>query len=223
MASLLLSPLEVRILGCLLEKERITPENYPLSLNSLTTACNQTTNREPVTGYEEKTVEQGMEALRAKKLATMVRLAGSRVEKFRHNLLDFYSLERGEVALLCVLMLRGRQTPGELRTRTERMHGFESVEAVEAALQGLMEGAEPLVRLLPQSPGQKERRYAQLLSGEPAADEPSSSSSPATETAVPFIPPPNPRIETLEAEVSALKAELAAFREEFTAFKKSFE
>src|ERR1700677_3390150 len=154
-----LSPLETRVLGCLLEKERITPENYPISLHSLTAACNQTTNREPVTGYEEKTVEQALDSLRGLKLATMVRLAGSRVEKYRHNLLDFYTLDRGEVALMCVLMLRGRQTPGELRFRTERMHAFASVQEVETSLQRLMEGSEPLVRILPQSPGQKERRY----------------------------------------------------------------
>src|SRR5271155_2770333 len=122
-----LSPLETRVLGCLLEKERITPENYPLSLHSLTAACNQTTNRDPVTGYEEKTVEQALDALRGMKLATMVWGAGARVQKYRHNLPDFYTLDEGEIALMCVLMLRGRQTPGELRTRTERMHAFENV------------------------------------------------------------------------------------------------
>ncbi len=216
---LTLSPLETRILGCLLEKERITPENYPLSLNALTAACNQTTNREPVTGYDERTIEQGLESLRAKKLATMVRMAGSRVEKYRHNLLDFYTLDRGEVALLCVLMLRGRQTPGELRARTERMHAFADTAEVEAALGKLTGGDEPIIRILPHSPGQKERRYVQLLSGEPAAEE----SAPVSETAVPFTPPENSRIESLEAEVGALKAELAALREEFAKFRKQFE
>ncbi len=214
-----LSPVETRVLGCLLEKERVTPENYPISLHSLTAACNQTTNRDPVTGHDEKTVEQALDALRAKKLATMVRLAGSRVEKYRHNLLDFYNLERGEVALLCVLMLRGRQTPGELRVRTERMHAFPGTVEIEAALQKLMEGDNPLVRILPQSPGQKERRYVQLLSGEPAIEE----SAPAAETSVPFIPPENSRINALESEVGALKSELAAIREEFAKFKKQFE
>lgn len=214
-----LSPVENRVLGCLLEKERITPENYPLSLHSLTAACNQTTNRDPVTGYDVKTVEQALDALRAKKLATMVRLAGSRVEKYRHNLLDFYALERGEVALLCVLMLRGRQTPGELRARTDRMHAFPGTAEVEAALQKLMEGSEPLARILPQSPGQKEQRYVQLLSGEPAEE----SAPPAAETAVPFIAPENSRIDALEAEVSALKSEMTSLREEFATFRKQFE
>ena len=215
-----LSPLETRVLGCLLEKERITPENYPISLHSLTAACNQTTNREPVTGYEEKTVEQALDSLRGLKLATMVRLAGSRVEKYRHNLLDFYTLDRGEVALMCVLMLRGRQTPGELRSRTERMHAFASVQEVETSLQRLMEGSEPLVRILPQSPGQKERRYVQLLSGEPVAEE----SAPVTaELSAAPVPREKSRVDVLESEVSALKSELAAIREEFATFRKQFE
>lgn len=216
-----LSPLETRILGCLLEKERTTPENYPISLNSLAAACNQTTNRDPVTGYDEKTVEQGLDSLRAMKLATMVRLAGSRVEKYRHNLLDFYTLDRGETALMCVLMLRGRQTPGELRARTDRLHPFGGVGQVEAVLQKLMEGDEPLVRILPQSPGQKERRYVQLLSGEPEAEE--FASAPVAETPLASISPGKSRIDLLEAEVGALKAELIAFREEFAKFMKQFE
>ena len=218
----LLSPLETRVLGCLLEKERITPENYPISLHSLTAACNQTTNRDPVTGYDEKTIEQGLDALREKKLATMVRLAGSRVEKYRHNLLDFYTLDRGETALVCVLMLRGRQTPGELRARTDRMHAFPGVQEVETSLQKLMEGNEPLVRILPQSPGQKERRYVQFLSGEPAIEE-TPSAIVATKSPAAPAPQGKSRIDLLEAEVSALKSELAAFREEFATFRKQFE
>src|SRR5437764_948872 len=113
-----LSSVETRTLGCLLEKERITPENYPLSLHSLTVACNQSTNREPVVGYDEKTVERALDSLREKKLATVIWGAGARVQKYRHNLLDVYTLDKREAALLCVLMLRGAQTPGELRART---------------------------------------------------------------------------------------------------------
>ena len=220
-----LSPLETRILGCLLEKERITPEGYPLSLHSLTTACNQTTARDPVTGYDETVVEQGLDALREKKRATMVWGAGSRVQKFRHNLLDAYGLEPAEVAVLCVLMLRGRQTPGELRSRTERMHAFANTEAVEARLQKLMEGSDPLVRILPHSPGQKERRYVQLLSGEPVAEEAGSTvaESPYSSSQNPGAPQSKSRMDLLEAEVSALKAELAALREEFAGFRKQFE
>ena len=122
-----LTSLETRVLGCLLEKEHLTPENYPLSLHSLTAACNQSTNRDPVVSYEEKAVEAGLNSLREKKLASVIFGAGSRVQKYRHKLLEHYTLSPAEVALLCVLLLRGPQTPGELRSRAERMHSFESV------------------------------------------------------------------------------------------------
>ena len=214
-----LSPVETRVLGCLLEKERITAENYPLSLHALTAACNQTTNRDPVTGYDEKTVEHGLDGLRDKMLATMVWGAGSRVQKYRHNLMDVYELDRREVALLCVLMLRGRQTPGELRGRADRLHVFDTVQEVEMCLQKLMEGDDPLVRILPQSPGQKERRYVQLLSGEPAVEEGAAVAIPMA----PPLPPDRSRIDLLESEVRAVRMELAAFREEFEGFKKQFE
>lgn len=213
-----LSPSETRILGCLLEKERTTPENYPLSLHSLTAACNQTTNRDPITSYAEKEIDDGLQQLREKKLATMVWGAGSRVQKYRHNLLDIYDFDRKEIALLCVLMLRGRQTAGELRGRTERLHAFESIQEVEACLQKLSEGEDPLVRLLPQSPGQKERRYVQLLSGEPAPEE--------TASVPVFIDSPSPsktRIDLLEEDVKTLRSELESLRQEFAGFKKQFE
>src|SRR5882724_5153407 len=122
-----LNALETRILGCLLEKERLTPENYPLSLNGLTAACNQTTNRDPITAYDEKTVEAGVNALREKKLAMVIFGAGSRVQKYRHRFEDHYVLERPETALICTLLLRGPQTLGELRTRTERFFAFASL------------------------------------------------------------------------------------------------
>ncbi len=135
MPDLQLDAVEARILVCLLEKERLTPENYPLSLHSLTAACNQSSNREPVVGYDEKTVETGLYTLREKKLASLIHAAGARVQKYRHNLPDLYELTAGETALLCVLLLRGPQTPGELRTRTERAYRFERIEEVEAALE----------------------------------------------------------------------------------------
>ena len=134
---LTLSPAETRILGCLLEKERITPENYPLSLNSLIAACNQSTNRDPITAYDAPTVESGLDGLRQKKLAVMIMSAGSRVAKFRHELLNHFDLSPREVALLCVLLLRGPQTLGELRSRTERMQFFDSLEQVETFLADL--------------------------------------------------------------------------------------
>lgn len=215
--TLTLSPEETRILGCLIEKERTTPDQYPLSLNSVTTACNQSTNRDPVTYYGDNVVALGLDDLRGKKLVTQLWGAGSRVQKFRHNLLDAYELNPREVALLCVLLLRGPQMLGELRIRTERLHAFASVGEVEECLRGLSEGAEPLVRELPARPGQKENRFVQLLSGEPGLDEP-----PATEIR-PAVASGPTRVETLEAEVATLKSEVAALREEFARFRKQFE
>jgi hypothetical protein len=141
MSSLVLTSVETRILGSLLEKERITPENYPLSLNSLVAACSQTTSRDPVVAYDQKTVEDGLQSLRDKGLATVVFGAGSRVQKYRHNLGDHFNLQSREVALLAVLLLRGPQTPGELRSRSERLHGFAAVEEVESCLESLCSGA----------------------------------------------------------------------------------
>ena len=214
-----LTPIETRILGCLLEKERITPENYPLSLNSLIAACNQSTNRDPVVSYDEKTVETGVNALREKKLATMTLGAGSRVPKYRHNLLDHFELNQREVALLCILLLRGPQTPGEIRSRAERLQFFDSLEQVESFLSNLTQGADPLVRVLPPQSGQKERRYVQLVSGEPLL---------LTVPEIPYSAPSgeNPgqnQIEALENEVVALKELVQQLREEFAAFRKQFE
>ena len=138
-----LNALETRILGCLLEKERLTPENYPLSLNSLTAACNQSTNRDPVTAYDEKTVEEGLNALRDKKLAMVLFGAGSRVQKYRHRLPDHYALEPKEIGLICVLLLRGPQTLGELRTRTERFYGFPSLDTPSANASKIWRRREP--------------------------------------------------------------------------------
>ncbi len=213
---MILSPVETRILGCLLEKERTTPDVYPLSLNSLAVACNQTTNREPVVAYDENAVEQGLASLREKKLATVIFGAGSRVQKYRHTLLETYNLDRREVALLCVLLLRGTQTPGELRTRTERLCGVLTLEETEACLENLTRGEHPLVRAIPARLGQKEKRYVQLLSGEPDLAEPPSAA---------HIEGPigKSRIEKLEEEVASLRGELQNLREEFAAFRKQFE
>lgn len=213
-----LTVVETRILGCMIEKERLTPENYPLSLNSLVAACNQSTNRDPVVSYTEKMVDEGLSQLRQKKLATLVMVAGARVQKFRHHLLDHYTLDNAEVALLCVLLLRGPQTPGELRTRTERLHAFGSVADVEQSLQALATDATPLVRIIPPRPGQKEKRFVQLLSGEPAIEEPTHPPDPLAQAA----PTPS-RIDMLQADVRTLQAELEALRREFAAFKQQFE
>lgn len=219
MAHFELTPVETRILGCLLEKERLTPENYPLSPNALTAACNQSTNREPVMSLDEQTVEEGVIGLREKKLAMVVHQAGARVQKYRHTLPDHYDLSTKEVALLCVLMLRGPQTPGELRARTERMHPFGSLDEVEACLAELARGDDPLVRAFPARPGQKERRFVQLLSGEPGEME---MTAPAQEGTSPRAGT-GARVEALEQEVAALRSELQQLREEFASFKKQFE
>lgn len=205
-----LSPAEVRVLGCLLEKERITPDNYPLSLNALVNACNQSTAREPVLSIGDREVEECLDSLRQKKLATVIFGAGSRVQKYRHNLLDVYNLDERQVALLCTLLLRGPQTAGELRGRSERLAGFASLAEVEQTLDALAAGDEPLVRLLPARPGQKERRYAQLLAGEPAAEEGPIALEP-------------PRAPAGPSRLDALEGELRALREEFERFKRQFE
>ena len=219
MGLFVLTPAETRILGCLLEKERITPENYPLSLNGLIAACNQSTNRDPVVSYDEKTVEAGVDSLRETKLATMTLGAGSRVPKYRHNLLNHFELNQREIALLCVLLLRGPQTPGELRSRTERLQFFDSLEQVESFLADLAKGDDPLVRVLPARPGQKEKRYVQLISGEPVLPGDS-------EAEIPISAPKQnsqSRIEALENEIATLKIELRQLREELLSFRKQFE
>src|SRR3954470_23714168 len=207
---------ETRILGCLMEKERLTPENYPLSLNALTAACNQSTNRDPVMTLEERAVDAGVSSLREKRLATMIHSSGARVQKYRHNLPDHYDLQPREVALLCVLLLRGPQTPGELRARTERFTAFPSIEAVEGTLRELAGGDDPLVRMLPSRPGQKENRYVQLLSGEPV-DAPPGEFQAFTVSTRPS------KTDALESEIAALRAEVHQLREDFATFRKQFE
>jgi uncharacterized protein len=206
-----------------LEKERITPENYPLSLNSLIAACNQSTNRDPITTYDPRTIETGLDGLRQKKLAVMIMSAGSRVAKFRHELLNHFDLTPREVALLCVLLLRGPQTLGELRSRTERLQFFDSLEQVESFLAELARGESPLVRVLPARPGQKESRYVQLLSGEPVVPESplrqGNDSPPATAASA----ADSPRLEAIEKQVAELSAELQELREELASFRKQFE
>jgi uncharacterized protein YceH (UPF0502 family) len=212
-----LSAIEARVLGCLLEKERTTPEYYPLTLNGLMAACNQTTNREPITSYDESTVEQGLDALRQKKLVLVVHSAGARVPKYRHNLFDHYVLRPPESSILCVLLLRGAQTAGELRSRTERLSGPLTLAEIDAYLEELARGGDPLVRVLPARPGQKERRFIQLLAGEPEVTEaPVSSALPIGRV------PEKSRLDALEGEVNSLKRDLQALREDLANFKKEF-
>jgi uncharacterized protein YceH (UPF0502 family) len=207
-----LEAIEVRVLGALIEKEITTPEYYPLSLNALTNACNQKTNREPVTSYSDDEVRDALERLRQRGLSFVRTGAGSRVEKFGHRLQEQFNFSRGETAVLTVLMLRGPQTFGEIRDRAERMHRFDDLEQVERVLRGLAERAEgALARQLPRAPGTKEARWAHLLAGEPAV----------AESAATIVPRPD-RVSELEAEVGRLRSELEALRSEFEAFRRLF-
>jgi uncharacterized protein len=221
-----LSDAEVRVLGALVEKETTTPEYYPLSLNALVNACNQKSNREPVMTLDEEAVRK---ALRSLTEQAMARSAGgaSRVPKFEHRLNELYNFHRHEMAVLCVLLLRGPQTPGELRTRGERMYAFEDLEAVHAALNLLMRREPPLVKVLPRHPGTKESRYMHLLSGDVESAESVSLASEAFHDGGPKSQGPSSaspnRIAELETEVSALRRELETLREQFAAFQKQFQ
>src|SRR5258707_474088 len=163
----LLDPVEVRVLGSLIEKEATTPEYYPLSLNALVNSCNQKSNRDPVMNLDEAAVREALRSLEGQSLVRSVSPADSRVTKYEHRLQEAFNFYRHEIAILCLLLLRGAQTPGELRSRSERMHPFDDLSAVQSSLQHLMKREPPLVKVLPRQPGTKEARYAHLLSGDP--------------------------------------------------------
>lgn len=211
--TILLTPVEARVLGALVEKEATTPEYYPLSLNALVNACNQKNNREPVMQLSEDEVRQALRGLEEDRLAGPARGSDSRVTKYEHHLQEVFNFTRGETAILCVLLLRGPQTPGELRGRTERVHRFEEIEDVLSVLQRLMQREEPLVAALPRQPGTKEIRYAHLLSGEPEA---SLAVSPRT-TAEPMDASSVDRLQHLEAEVANLRREIAEMKAQLSA------
>src|SRR5580658_8809386 len=166
----ILTELETRVLGSLIEKDITTPDYYPLSLNALVNACNQKNNRDPVMTLDEPTVGDALASLQEKRLAGPAGGADSRVTKFEHRLQEVFNFDRREIAVVCVLLLRGPQTPGELRSRTERMYHFEALEDVVSTLDRLAQRELPLARVLPRQPGTKESRYMHLFSGEPAAD-----------------------------------------------------
>ncbi len=202
--TILLNAVEARVLGALVEKEITTPEYYPLSLNALVNACNQKNNREPVMSLDEDTVRQALHRLEDDQLAGPRRGGDSRVTKYEHHLQEVFNFTRGEVAVLCVLLLRGQQTPGELRSRTERMHPFEELEDVLGALQRLMQREPPLAKALPRQPGTKETRYAHLLSGDVEVSE-------MAEVGV-LAAFDDDRVARLETEVAALRQEVAELR-----------
>jgi uncharacterized protein YceH (UPF0502 family) len=202
-----LTAAEARVLGALMEKEVTTPEYYPLSLNALVNACNQRSNREPAMTLDEEDVRQALHGLEDDRLAGQARSADGRVTKYEHWMGEALNLSRAEAALLCVLLLRGPQTPGELRGRTERMHRFDEIGDVLAGLQRLMEREPAIVAVLPRQPGTKESRYAQLLAG-PVERVAASATEPAPENSG-----DESRLARLEAAVEELKQRFAEMRE----------
>jgi uncharacterized protein YceH (UPF0502 family) len=214
-----LSPVEVRIVGALMEKEKTTPANYPLSLNALTNACNQKSNRNPVMDIDETIIAGALDGLGFhRKLTKRLLSDDNRVPKYRHDLTAVFNLTPQEYAAICVLLLRGPQTLGEIRGRSERLFNFESLEEVEQTLNRLAEREDPLVKQLPRQPGRKEARYAHLLSGDIDIEE-----IDIAEPAVIEIRAENERVDKLEQEVEALREELVALKEQFAAFKHQFE
>ena len=195
--------------AALVEKELTTPDNYPLSMNALLSACNQTSNRYPVVDYDQHTVANALENLKASGLARVVYSKGMRVDKYRHVLHEALHLERPDLSVLCVLMLRGPQTAAEIRTRTERMHAFADQREVEGVLSALGSREPPFVMLLPRQPGQKEQRWAQLLGGQPAPED----VAPVPAAAVAGSGPRSDRLSALEDRIASLEARLEALEE----------
>lgn len=214
-----LNPVELRVLGALIEKELTTPEYYPLSLNALVNACNQKSNRDPVMSLDESEVSKALDSLRFKQLA-LVAGGGGRVAKFRHALVEKYRFSPAELALLCELLVRGPQTVGELRGRAERMFQFGELSEVEEVLAELMDRTQPVVTKLPRQLGRKESRYCHLFGGEPdlAAMESAGQGESAKGRGVDAE-----RVEKLEAELAELRQEVSALHQLLSDFKKTFE
>lgn len=210
-----LDAIAVRILGALIEKEITTPDNYPLSLNALVAACNQTSAREPVMNLDEVTVNRTVNELRQRSCVRAVQQSGSRVLKFRHLMVEGLNLDGPELAAMCVLMLRGAQTAGEIKGRSNRLYDFPDLEKVESTLEALINRQPPLVARLPRRPGQKDSRYAHLLSGDAPAD--------VAEAVTPAALADGGRIEALEQAVNALRAELVDLRTQLDEFRRQFQ
>jgi uncharacterized protein YceH (UPF0502 family) len=210
-----LSDVEVRVLGALVEKDITTPDYYPMSLNALVNACNQKNNRDPVMALGEDAVRAALESLQGQRLAGPASGADSRVTKYEHRLQEVFNFDRRETAILCVLMLRGAQTPGELRGRTERMYRFEELEDVVATLERLSQREPALVAMLPRQPGTKESRYTHLLSG--------AVESVAVISHEELRSTDEDRIGQLEDEVIALRRELMEVQRQLGEFRKQFE
>ena len=216
-----LTEIEVRVLGVLIEKQITTPEYYPLTLNSLTAACNQKNNRNPVMSLTESDVDHALDSLREKNLAYVFHGSTSRVPKYKHVAPEVLQLNPAELAAMCVLMLSGAQTVGEIRTRGSRLRDFKSLEEVEETLRGLSgRDSDPLVMKLPRQPGQKDARYAHLLSGQP---EVSHAEVTATEERPSRRTADYDRIHDLEQKVDALNSEVDRLSQQFKEFRKQFE
>ena len=224
-----LSPSEIRVLGCLLEKEMTTPDHYPMTLNGLTMACNQKTNRNPVVEFSEKDTARAIESLRESKLALRIDTAGGRVPKYRHTLHQVLDAGPAEKAVICLLLLRGPQTTGEIRSRSERMHRFSDLNEVESILKALSEEPAPLLEKLPRQPGQKEIRHLHLLGREEAPQ-------PTPLQTIPLEPASvaaqkerdderrmEQRVAAIEENLAGLGEEVGRIREAFEAFRKEFE
>jgi len=214
----ILNEVETRVLGSLVEKELTTPDYYPLSLNALVNACNQKSNRDPAMNLNENAVSQALRSLEKEGLAGAADGMDNRVTKFEHRLQEAFNFDRREIAILCELLLRGPQTPGELRSRAERMHPFEDLGQVQSTLQRLAQREPPLVKMLPRQPGTKEARHAHLLSGDvkvaPAA---------APEVVAAHNTSDSERIARLESDVAALQNEVANLKQQLAEFRKQFE
>ena len=209
-----LDPMEIRVLAVLAEKEALTPDNYPMSVNAIVNGCNQLSSRDPIMQMTDELVQDTLQRLIEKKLVSAISQAGARVVKYEHRMRIKWTLEQDKVAVLSILMLRGLQTAGEIRTRTGRLFEFKSVQDVEAVLQFLIDKYPPLVAKLDRAPGTKEARYGHLLGGELAAN----------------APPPAgvggggaSRVGQLEQEVAALRGELEELKAQFEAFRQQFQ
>ena len=214
-----LNPVEVRVLGSLVEKDITTPDYYPLSLNALVNACNQKNNRDPVMALDEESVRQALSSLQERRMAGPAGGADSRVTKYEHRLQEVFNFDRREIAVVCVLLLRGAQTPGELRGRTDRMYRFEALDDVQSTLQRLMDRQPSFVTVLSRQPGTKESRYMHLFSGQPA----DTGAAPVTVRATPTGDHDfSARVASLEGEVSSLRKEISDLRRALEEFKQQF-
>jgi uncharacterized protein YceH (UPF0502 family) len=216
--NIILTDVETRVLGALIEKDITTPDYYPLSLNALVNACNQKNNRDPVMNLDEDLVRAALDSLQQKRLASPTSSADSRVTKYEHRIQEVFNFTRGETAVICVLLLRGPQTPGELRGRTERLHRFEDLTDVQSTLQRLMQRDPPLAKILSRQPGTKESRYIHLLSGD-KEDAPGTPHS--------FVAPggasEDGRLNFLENEVATLRKDFEDLKQQLATFRKQFD